>query len=101
MTYRIHTPTATYEATVNGGQVTAVSRPLQWAKGQDFVHLRRWAENHGFLIEPVIEQNRTWVFDHRASRYEVTIFQGVVLRVTKDDEDITWQQLPEDVKALI
>jgi len=67
-----------------------------------FWHVRSYCERKGWRIEPVPESMPgVTTFRYQHSFYVLYSNGQNIIRITKDDEDINWQELPEVLKGLL
>jgi hypothetical protein len=66
----------------------------------EFSKARALIEQKGWTIVPDIEDPIN-VFDFQGSRYELRWRDGHVVSILQDDNEISWEQLPEALKGLL
>lgn len=70
--------------------------------GLSFDHLRGYAERKGWSVVPVLDEDLSeTTFTYQGSTYVVYSDNERVRQITKDDEEISWAQVPEALKGLL
>lgn len=108
-TYRISTRHTVMAIIVSSDLVMQAGPDLAWAVGHDWPHVRDVMQKMGWVIEPVISEDKhyrtQWVDTEEAS-YELKWIGKTCLRITKHvegypAEDVTAGELPEEVMEVL
>lgn len=73
---------------------------IEFLEGLSFDTVRPLLEQKGWTIVPVIEQPIN-IFSFRGSEYELRWKDNKIVHITKDEEEISWDELPDDLKGLL
>lgn len=90
-----------YEVIESSNFVTQASPSIDWSVGLPFEHIRSYCSKKGWKILPVLEQSNVTNFDFKGSHYEVVWNGNRIVRLSKDQEEISWRDLPEQLKGLL
>jgi hypothetical protein len=69
-------------------------------EGLDFETARTILQRKGWKIVPDLD-DPTNVFEFRGSTYELRWKDDAIVGIIKDDEEISWEELPEELKGLL
>jgi hypothetical protein len=97
-TYTINAGKQVHRLTEFNGLVKSCT--IDFLEGLPFVTARSLMEQKGWTIIPDIEQPVN-SFGFRGSNYELRWKDNQLCTILKDDEEITWQELPEQLKGLL
>ena len=101
-TYNISTGNEHYQIRESGGIVTEASRVFDWAIGCQFGFARDYFQRKGWKVLPVTEHTPgLTTFNYKGSQYCLFSNGRNITRITKDDEDISWSDLPDVLKGLL
>lgn len=96
--YTIHAKRQTHHLTEQSGIVTSCS--IEFLEGLAFDVARSLLEQKGWTIVPMIEEP-TNIFSFRGSEYELRWRDNRVVNISKDGEEISWDELPDELKGLL
>lgn len=99
--YYIHSGSHIYTVTERDGTVTNAPAVLDWTIGLGFHYVRSYCERKGWFIEPVANENEVITFEFQHDEYKLFVGGRNIVRITKNDEDISWQDLPDELKGML
>lgn len=99
--YTILTKYEHYEIREHDGRIVEASVAIDWSIGLPFEHVRTYCERKGWRLVPDVEDTRTHIVEFRGVKYELIWNENRINSITADGEEITWQELPEQVKGLL
>jgi hypothetical protein len=84
------------------GTVISASPVLDWAIALPFAHVRKYCEQKGWRVMPITErQDDIITFFYHRDNYQLLSDGFKITKIMKNDEEITWADLPEALKGLI
>ncbi len=104
-TYKIIAPHFV-AAVIASGDVVYQSAPiLHWAVGRSFSYLRDYSRQRGWTIEPLDENTQPVWLEYDGLAYELCWHEETLARITLHENgetrDLTYDELPEQLKKLL
>lgn len=90
-----------YEIIESGGVCIGATPTIDWAITLPFEYVREYCKRKGWVVVPEQTQEpASTVFEFRGATYEIW-YTGSLMHITRDEEEIRWQDLPEQLKGLL
>ena len=101
-TYHIFSGSQFHALRERDGFVISASPVMDWAIDLDFKHVRDYCRKKGWKVVPVIEEQQdATTFNYKGDQYILYSDGFKINRITKNDVEITWSELPEQLKAIL
>jgi hypothetical protein len=104
-TYTIHAPNFTAALVVSSDIVLQAAPILDWAVGKTFESVRDTCAKRGWIVEPRIENLRPRWLELKNKVYELKWNGNVVSRISLHEDgevrDLTWNELPEELRKVL
>ncbi len=97
-TYTITNRKQNHRLTESSGVVTSCT--IEFLEGLPFVTARNLLKQKGWIFIPDLEEPIN-MFEFHGSTYEIVWKQGTIVSIVKDGEEISWQELPEQLKGIL
>ena len=99
--YQIHrSKLATVDLTEDRGICIDASSSLDWAISLPFEYVRGYCKRKGWLVVTV-EETPVTTLEFHGSHYEIQWDLQRIASITKDGEQVSWRELPEQLKGLL
>jgi hypothetical protein len=104
-TYRISAPHFVAGIVASGDLILQAAPILSWAVGRDFGSVRDYCQRKGWQIEPVLApRHPTWLELHGSAyelRWDGNRISSVVLHEDGEEKEMTFNELPDELKELL
>lgn len=89
----------------DGGAVVTANEEIDWAISLPFRYVGDYCRRKGWTVIPVIEDECPHVLDFKGIRYTLHWKLGRLSSIMRDDgvteKEITWHELPEQLKGIV